>query len=55
MDTSTIIMMAGAAIMLIAAYGKAPEAAQRGLNASGSPSRDGSPSWCGTSSASDPA
>ena len=36
MDTSTIIMMAGAVIMLIAAYWKAPEAAQRGLNATGS-------------------
>jgi uncharacterized protein len=36
MDTSTIVMMAGAAIMLIAVYWKAPEAAQKGLNATGS-------------------
>jgi uncharacterized membrane protein YraQ (UPF0718 family) len=33
MDTSTIIMMAGAAIMLVAVYWKAPEAAQKGLSA----------------------
>jgi uncharacterized membrane protein YraQ (UPF0718 family) len=36
MDTSTIIMMAGALIMLIAVYWKAPEAAQKGLAATGS-------------------
>jgi hypothetical protein len=35
MDTSTIIMMAGAGIMLIAVYWKAPEAAQKGLSAAG--------------------
>jgi uncharacterized membrane protein YraQ (UPF0718 family) len=33
MDTSTIIMMAGAAIMLVAVYWKAPEAAHKGLSA----------------------
>jgi uncharacterized protein len=33
MDTSTIVMMAGAAIMLIAVYWKAPEAAHKGLSA----------------------
>ena len=36
MDTSTIVMMVGAAIMLIAVYWKAPEAAQKGLSATGS-------------------
>jgi uncharacterized membrane protein YraQ (UPF0718 family) len=36
MDTSTIIMMAAALIMLIAVYWKAPEAAQNGLTATGS-------------------
>jgi len=35
MDTSTIVMLAGAVIMLIAAFWKAPEAAQKGLNATG--------------------
>jgi uncharacterized membrane protein YraQ (UPF0718 family) len=35
MDTSTIVMMAAAAIMLIAVYWKAPEAANRGLGATG--------------------
>jgi uncharacterized membrane protein YraQ (UPF0718 family) len=35
MDTSTLVMMAGAAIMLIAVYWKAPEAANRGLSATG--------------------
>lgn len=35
MDTSTIIMMAGAVIMLIAVFWQAPEAAQKGLNATG--------------------
>lgn len=36
MDTSTILMMAGAVAMLIAVYWKAPEAAQKGLNATAS-------------------
>lgn len=36
MDTSTILMMAGAVVMLIAVYWKAPEAAQKGLNATAS-------------------
>ncbi len=35
MDTSTIIMMAAAAIALIVVYWKAPEAASKGLNATG--------------------
>jgi uncharacterized protein len=35
MDTSTIVMMAGAAIMLIVVYWKAPEAANKGLSATG--------------------
>ena len=36
MDTSTILMMAAAVIMLIAVYWKAPAAAQKGLTATGS-------------------
>jgi uncharacterized membrane protein YraQ (UPF0718 family) len=35
MDTSTVVMMAGAAIMLIAVYWKSPEAANKGLSATG--------------------
>jgi uncharacterized membrane protein YraQ (UPF0718 family) len=35
MDTSTIVMMAGAAIMLAAVYWKAPDAAAKGLSATG--------------------
>jgi uncharacterized membrane protein YraQ (UPF0718 family) len=33
MDTSTIVMMAGAAIMLVAVYWKSPAAASKGLSA----------------------
>lgn len=36
MDTSTIVMMAAALIMLIAVYAKSPAAAHEGLNATGS-------------------
>ena len=36
MDTSTIIMMVGAVIALAAIYFKSPEAANKGLNATGS-------------------
>ena len=36
MDTSTVAMMAAAAIMLIAVYAKSPAAAHKGLNATGS-------------------
>ena len=36
MDTSTIIMMAAAVIVLILVYWKSPHAAGRGLNATGS-------------------
>jgi uncharacterized membrane protein YraQ (UPF0718 family) len=35
MDTSTVFMMAGAVIMLIAVYWKSPEAANKGLSATG--------------------
>ncbi len=35
MDTSTIVMMAAAIVMLAAVYWKAPEAAQKGLSATG--------------------
>jgi uncharacterized membrane protein YraQ (UPF0718 family) len=35
MDTSTIVIMAGAAIMLIAVYWQSPEAARKGLGATG--------------------
>jgi uncharacterized membrane protein YraQ (UPF0718 family) len=35
MDTSTLVMMAGAAIMLIAVLWKSPEAAHKGLSATG--------------------
>ncbi len=35
MDTSTLVMMAGAAIMLIAVLWKSPEAANKGLSATG--------------------
>ncbi len=36
MDTSTVVMMAAALVMLAAVYYKSPEAAQKGLNATGS-------------------
>lgn len=36
MDTSTVIMIAGAAVALAAVYYKSPEAAHKGLNATGS-------------------
>jgi uncharacterized membrane protein YraQ (UPF0718 family) len=35
MDTSTLIMLAAAAVMLVLVYWKAPEAANKGLNATG--------------------
>lgn len=35
MDTSTVVMIAAAVTMLIAVYWKSPEAANRGLNATG--------------------